>query len=100
MNRLAVIERELPIFERTIHRYFKLRIGAFDGTQIAGMLLGDGLEACPLRVVIRDVDFLYGWEIEDTQVVVLRFERPGGYVVLHVFRQPREHELIVSCPAC
>ena len=92
---LAVVEGELPVAQRLVHADAQFRIRTFHRAQVATVFLGDWRHAGPFRVVIGDPHLLNRRQVHDADFKVRRGERAGLDVVLHIFRQAGQDELVV-----
>ena len=93
-NLLALAEREQPVVERTIGGDFEFRLRPFHGAQIAAALFHRILQLGPRREVVRDFDLFNRRLVDDTNREVARLERARLDVILDVFRQGGEDEVI------
>ena len=93
MHVLPVIEREHPVLQRGGHGYGQRRVGSLQRAQITRLLLGDGLQAGPLGIVIGHLHRLDRRQIDHAEFEVLRSGCAGLHVVLDVFGKAGEQEL-------
>ena len=74
-NLLVVIEHQQAIAHGLVGLDFEVGVGAFDGAQIAAVLLGHVLQVRPRRIVVGHADVLHVRQIEHANIEVVRVER-------------------------
>ena len=86
------------MLERTIHGDLQIRIGAFDGVEIAAVIVGRWRETGPGREVVGDANLLYGRNIRHANVEMAGTQRPGFDVVFDVLGQAGEENWKFDVP--
>ena len=93
---LAVIQRELAVVQRMIHLHRQLRRGAFDGAQVAAVLLGHLRHPCPFGIAVGHLHLLDRGQIDHPHLVVRGTKRAGRHVILNIFGKPGEDKLVIG----